>query len=73
MTELAPCPRCHATGVDPDDTDPCRLCVGDGTLDAAELVAERDRYRDALAQIAGDESGIWGRIAHEALHPRRAA
>jgi hypothetical protein len=28
---------------------------------------ERLRYRAALEQIAGAESGIWGRIAHEAL------
>lgn len=29
--------------------------------------AERDRYRVALMKIAGAESGVWGRIAHEAL------
>lgn len=33
------------------------------------LDAERDRYRAALARISDAESGIWGQIAHAALHP----
>lgn len=34
-----------------------------------ELREERDRYRRALERIADQESGGWGVIAHEALHP----
>ena len=51
----------------------------DGTHDMVlrsvdrDLVAERDRYRDALARIANAESGPWGQIAHAALHPERKA
>lgn len=33
---------------------------------------ERDRYRAALARIADAESGVWGQIAHQALHPERS-
>jgi hypothetical protein len=33
------------------------------------LEAENGRYRAALRQIASAESGAWGWIAHEALHP----
>lgn len=29
-----------------------------------------ERYRRALVQIADSESGVWGWIAHEALHPK---
>lgn len=36
-------------------------------MSSEQLQAERDRYRAALARIAGAESGIWGRIAHDAL------
>lgn len=35
----------------------------------AELREERDRYRAALVRISDAESGIWGRMAHQALHP----
>lgn len=35
------------------------------------IVSERDRYREALAQIADGQSGVWGRIAWNALHPDR--
>ena len=31
--------------------------------------AELDRYRAALVRIADAESGVWGWIAHDALHP----
>lgn len=31
-----------------------------------------DRYRAALRRIADAESGYWGRVAHEALHPSSA-
>ena len=37
------------------------------------LLSERDRYRDALRQIADAESGHWGQIARAALHPERKA
>jgi hypothetical protein len=33
------------------------------------LETEHARYAGALRQIASAESGIWGRIAHDALHP----
>lgn len=33
---------------------------------------ELDRYRAALVRIANAESGYWGVIAHEALHPPEA-
>jgi hypothetical protein len=33
---------------------------------------ERDRYRAALARISDAESGVWGQIAHQALHPDRS-
>lgn len=38
-----------------------------------ERTAERDRYRGALRLIAGQNSGVWGRIAHEALTGKRQA
>lgn len=34
---------------------------------AKRLEDDRARYRAALERIAGQESGGWGRIAHEAL------
>jgi len=33
------------------------------------LIAENMRLRKALERIASAESGVWGRMAHEALHP----
>lgn len=36
-----------------------------------QIVAERDRYKAALIRIADAESGRWGWIAHDALHPER--
>jgi hypothetical protein len=37
------------------------------------VLEERDRYREALLRIANAQSGVWGQLAHEALHPRAAA
>jgi len=44
----------------------------EGLLQAAaherhHLLVRLGRYRTALARIADSESGIWGRIAHDAL------
>jgi hypothetical protein len=33
---------------------------------------DRDRYAHGLRQIADGNSGKWGWIAHEALHPERS-
>lgn len=33
--------------------------------------AERDRYEKALREIAGEDSGPWGRIAWDALRGER--
>jgi len=48
----------------------------EGLLNAAAheragLLIDMERYRRALVRIADSESGIWGRIAHVALHPER--
>lgn len=37
------------------------------------VLVQHERYRRALVRIANAESGWWGRIAHEALHPSRGA
>ena len=38
-----------------------------------DIREERDRYRDALVEIANQESGIWGTIADRALRSERAS
>lgn len=35
--------------------------------------ADAERWKAALEEIAGAESGVWGWIAHNALYPRKAA
>jgi hypothetical protein len=34
-------------------------------------VTAEERYRLALVRIANAQSGVWGRIAREALHPKQ--
>lgn len=74
----AGCDRCAPL----DGSDPERMPCTDTSpsMDGAEVVraedydalaGERDRYRKALARIADAESGHWGWIAHEALHPKQ--
>lgn len=36
-----------------------------------QLEADNERLRHALRVIAGQQSGLWGRIADQALHSRR--
>jgi len=40
-----------------------------GPLEVVDAT-EYDRLRKTLARISDAESGYWGRIAHEALHPK---
>jgi len=45
----------------------------DATLELDVVRADVERYRAALVRIANAESGQWGWIAFEALHPERSS
>lgn len=57
-----------------------RLRLVTNELEHAELeldhalkdLRDHHRYKTALQQIASAESGIWGRLAADALHPPRS-
>ena len=43
---LVECPKCHGTGVDPDTTDKCVRCKGEGWIDVHKELASLEDEDD---------------------------
>jgi hypothetical protein len=66
------CPTCGALSPEQGGCPECGAPCPDEWHGEYREGAVAERHRKALVRIADAESGHWGTIAHEALHPKQS-